>query len=187
VKKLSIATCVLLLLVSLNMSHIKKAKNINHNKILGGDVNILKKLRTLYIIVINEDPIEVIEKIPIPKSTQVSRGTTKNIQGFRVIKVLNNFKITHYGLDPRDVGSNSKGIGASGRKVIAYKSVAVDRSIIALDTYIYIEGYGILRCDDTGNFKNRQVDLFTGLSHNENLELGTIRGVTIQVLEKIDK
>ena len=65
--------------------------------------------------------------------------------------------------------------------------MAVDRNVIALDTYIYIEGYGILRADDTGNFHGRQLDLFTNLSHSENLELGTIRGVTIQVLEKIDK
>lgn len=63
---------------------------------------------------------------------------------------LGEFKITFYDADKACTGSN-KGITKTGAHVTKDLTIAVDPRIISLGSYIYIEGIGIRKAQDTGN------------------------------------
>jgi len=51
-------------------------------------------------------------------------------------------------------------------------TVAVDRSVVPLGTWLYIEGYGVRQAQDTGSaVKGKWIDMYTG-SHEEALQIG---------------
>lgn len=131
-------------------------------------------------------PLKVIKKRVYRQQYNVaSRGNGVNLNGFKVVKKIENVKMSHYDLCSKCVGNNSKGYGKSGRKIESYRSIAVDPNFIPLDTFVFIpEINRIVRADDTGSkVKEKRIDLFTGLSHEENLQLG-VKTVNIYILEK---
>lgn len=86
-----------------------------------------------------------------------------------------NFRSTAYACSPGECSPS--GITATGTRPIAWKTVAVDPSVIPLGSWIEIEGVGIFQATDTGGaIKGNKVDVFTG-DRNQALQWGrrTIR------------
>jgi len=58
-------------------------------------------------------------------------------------------------------GMDGKGITASGTRVKAGRTIAVDTSVIALGTTVYIDGYGYRIAEDTGGaIKGNKIDIY---------------------------
>jgi RHS repeat-associated protein len=72
--------------------------------------------------------------------------------------------------------------GASGRLLEDGVSIAVDPSVIPLDTWVNIEGIGLRRADDTGGaIIGNHIDLFMDVTNAEAMEFGVIhRNVSTQ-------
>lgn len=74
------------------------------------------------------------------------------------------------------------GITASGAKVKENHTIAVDPSVIPLGTYVYIEGIGIRKAEDTGSaIKGRKIDVYIP-ELEEALEFGVKKNVKVYVL-----
>jgi uncharacterized protein YabE (DUF348 family) len=90
--------------------------------------------------------------IKVGTLTTVSRGGTD----FSARKVVENVVLTAYG-----PGGSSNPRTASGSMPSAGRTVATDPSVIPLGTWIYIEGYGFRRAEDTGGaIKGNKLDLY---------------------------
>ena len=78
------------------------------------------------------------------------------------------FKITHYTKD--EPGMNGKGITATGTKVQAGRTIAVDPRVIPYGTRVYIEGIGYRVAEDCGGaVKGKHIDLYVDRSDGEHL------------------
>lgn len=85
---------------------------------------------------------------------------------------LGNFKITHYCACTKCCGPNAQGITASGKRVEANKTIAVDPSVIKLGSKVYIDGYGYMEAQDTGSaIKGNIIDVYVD-DHQEALKMG---------------
>lgn len=85
---------------------------------------------------------------------------------------LGNFKITHYCACTKCCGPNAQGITASGKRVEANKTIAVDPSVIKLGSKVYIDGYGYMEAQDTGSaIKGNIIDVYVE-DHQEALMMG---------------
>ncbi|HJV47523.1 MAG TPA: ubiquitin-like domain-containing protein [Bacillota bacterium] len=88
--------------------------------------------------------------IKIGTLATVSRGGTD----FTARKVIENVVLTAYG-----PGGNSH--TASGSKPNSGQTIAADPDVIPLGTWVYIEGYGFKRVEDTGGaIKGNKLDLY---------------------------
>lgn len=93
------------------------------------------------------------------------------------------FKVTHYcgcrkccGI--YSDGSESVAYGASGKRLEALVSVAVDPSVIPLGTVLHDAEGRLYRAEDTGSgIKGNRIDLFVG-DHQEALNMG-VREMTL--------
>ena len=91
----------------------------------------------------------------------VSRGGST----FTPRKVLNNVKLTAYAAGVAHTGKNSNhpayAITASGKRAQEGRTIAVDPNVIPLGTWVYIEGIGFRRAEDTGGaVKGSKIDVF---------------------------
>lgn len=87
------------------------------------------------------------------------------------------FKVTHYCGCSKCCGNYSDGsesvaYGASGKRLEAFVSVAVDPSVIPLGTVLHDAEGRLYRAEDTGGaIKGNRIDLFVG-DHQEALNMG---------------
>lgn len=87
------------------------------------------------------------------------------------------FKVTHYCgcskcCGKYSGGSESVAYGASGKRLEALVSVAVDPSVISLGTVLHDAEGKLYRAEDTGSgIKGNRIDLFVG-NHQEALNMG---------------
>lgn len=87
------------------------------------------------------------------------------------------FKVTHYCgcrkcCGTYSDGSESVAYGASGKRLEALVSVAVDPSVIPLGTVLYDDEGRLYRAEDTGSgVKGHHIDLFVG-DHQEAIDMG---------------
>lgn len=87
------------------------------------------------------------------------------------------FKVTHYCgcrkcCGVYSDGSESVAYGASGKRLEALVSVAVDPSVIPLDTVLHDAEGRLYRAEDTGSgIKGNRIDLFVG-DHQEAINMG---------------
>ena len=87
---------------------------------------------------------------------------------------LGNFKITHYCACKKCCGVNAQGITASGKKVEANKTIAVDTNVIKLGSKVLIDGYGEYEAQDTGSaIKGNIIDVYIP-NHEQALKLGVV-------------
>ncbi|MBP1932441.1 3D domain-containing protein [Ammoniphilus resinae] len=76
---------------------------------------------------------------------------------FTARKVLENVTLTAYGPN----GDPENAITASGRVATAGRSIAVDPNVIPMGNWVYIEGYGYRRAEDTGSaIKGNKIDIY---------------------------
>ena len=86
---------------------------------------------------------------------------------------LGRFKITHYCSCAKCCGPWGGNTAWAGR-LIPGQSIAVDSSVIPKLSWVYIDGYGMRRAEDTGGaIKGNRIDIAVS-SHAEALRLGVV-------------
>lgn len=90
---------------------------------------------------------------------------------------MGKFKLTHYCVEKRKhICGTGSGITATGTKVTAGRTVAVDPRSIPYGTQIYIEGYGWRIAEDCGSaVKNNHIDIAVD-AHSQAMTMGTKNG-----------
>lgn len=140
-------------------------------------------------MVVAEAPKPVAKPLPESKPV-VSRGDSglpDELTNYKVVRQLSNFTMTFYDLCRKCTGRSNNDGYVNGIKMIPWKMVAVDFKYLGINrgTYLYIEGYGVVQAIDTGSaIRGRHIDMFTDLTHEQNLKLGRKTGLKVLVLEK---
>lgn len=97
---------------------------------------------------------ETIAIISASKGTGYVRnlvGTTPDeLDKYEFTRDLGMWKTTYYSPTKEECG-NTNGIGASGKTVVPGLSCAIDPKYWKFGTMFYVEGFGIVRADDTGS------------------------------------
>ncbi|MFF2484423.1 ubiquitin-like domain-containing protein [Paenibacillus sp. NPDC058071] len=114
-------------------------------------------------------------------TTQTKGGVT-----FKAKKVIKNVTLTAYTADVESTGKDEDhpdyGITASGTKVREGRTIAVDPKIIPIGWWVYIEGIGFRRAEDTGSaIKGNKIDVYFDNSNIAN-KFGRKKGYTVYVL-----
>lgn len=119
------------------------------------------------------------------KTVAVS-SVTKGGVTFKPKKVLNNVTLTAYTANAASTGKDEShpqyGITASGTKVEEGRTIAVDPDLIPLGWWVYIEGIGFRRAEDTGSaITGSKIDVyFDSASYAK--KFGKKKGYTVYVL-----
>lgn len=116
-----------------------------------------------------------------PSGTVTAEGAPVNYQ-----QVLNNVTLTAYtagvestGKSPGDPGY---GVTASGTTVTEGRTIAVDKEVIPMGWWVYIDGIGYRRAEDTGSaIKGNKIDVYFD-SHSYANKFGVKRGYTVYVI-----
>ncbi|WP_042171194.1 3D domain-containing protein [Paenibacillus gorillae] len=111
---------------------------------------------------------------------------TKRGVSFKAKKILNNVTLTAYTADMESTGKDEShpqfGITASGTKVQEGRTIAVDPKVIPIGWWVYIEGIGFRRAEDTGSaIKGSKIDVYFDSSKLAN-KFGRKKGYTVYVL-----
>ncbi|GGD99436.1 3D domain-containing protein [Paenibacillus nasutitermitis] len=120
------------------------------------------------------------------KTKDASIVTTKKGQTLKAKQVLKNVTLTAYAAGVASTGKSKKhpqyGITASGTKVQEGRTIAVDPKVIPIGWWVYIEGIGFRRAEDTGGaVKGKKIDVyFESESYAE--KFGLKRGYTVYVI-----
>ena len=97
---------------------------------------------------------------------------------FRYKKVLNNVSMTAYSAEQKGIGTRT----ASGTRVTEGRTIAVDPGIIPIGWWVYIEGVGFRRAEDTGGaIKGHKIDVYYD-SLRAALNFGRKSGRTVYVI-----
>ncbi|WP_311771758.1 ubiquitin-like domain-containing protein [Cohnella lubricantis] len=109
-----------------------------------------------------------------------------NGQSVKVKKVLTNVTLTAYTAGPestgKDKGDPGYGITASGTKVSEGRTISVDPDVIPLGWWVYIEGIGFRRAEDTGSaIKGKKIDVYYDSLSYAN-KFGKKRGHTVYLI-----
>ncbi|MBO7748069.1 DUF348 domain-containing protein [Paenibacillus sp. MWE-103] len=128
---------------------------------------------------------------PEPKVTMLSASAgassyTKRGVTFNAKKVMRNFTLTAYSAGVASTGKGKGhpeyGITASGTRVQEGRTIAVDPKVIPIGWWVYIEGIGFRRAEDTGSaVKGHKIDVYFD-SESYADRFGLKRGYTVYVL-----
>lgn len=119
-------------------------------------------------------------KYAVTAASLVSRGG----KVFRPQRVLNNVTLTAY--TPAGGGKSPKSPGygrtATGQKATEGRTIAVDPGVIPLGWWVYIEGIGYRRAEDTGGaVRGSKIDVFFN-SYAEAISFGRKRGKQVYII-----
>lgn len=90
-------------------------------------------------------------------SVNISGLTTKDGVSFKYKKVLKNVTLTAYSSEEDGIGTRT----ASGTRVTEGRTIAVDKSVVPLGWWVYIEGVGFRQAEDTGGaIKGNKMDVY---------------------------
>ncbi|WP_411344567.1 ubiquitin-like domain-containing protein [Paenibacillus sp. WLX1005] len=104
-----------------------------------------------------------------------SAGSDKN---FSYAKVINNVTLTAYSSQEPGLGTTT----ASGTRVTEGRTIAVDTSVIPMGWWVYIEGIGYRRAEDTGSAINgNKIDVYID-SLSQARAFGRKSGYTVYVI-----
>lgn len=111
-------------------------------------------------------------------SVNISGLTTKGGVSFKYKKVLKNVTLTAYSSEEDGIGTRT----ASGTRVTEGRTIAVDKSVVPLGWWVYIEGIGFRKAEDTGGaIKGNKIDVYyDSLKSAENF--GRKKGRTVYVI-----
>lgn len=110
---------------------------------------------------------------------------TKNGITFGVKKILNNVTLTIYDAGPESTGKDEDhplyGITYTGTRVEEGRTIAVDPSVIPLGWWVYIEGVGFRKAEDTGSaVKGHKIDVY--FDDVDEAPFSRKRGVTVYII-----
>lgn len=105
---------------------------------------------------------------------------------FKAKKILKNVTLTAYSAGVASTGKDENhpgyGITASGAKVKEGRTIAVDPDVIPIGWWVYIEGIGFRRAEDTGSAINgNKIDVYFDSTNYAN-KFGRKKGYTVYVL-----
>ncbi|THF74472.1 3D domain-containing protein [Cohnella fermenti] len=115
-----------------------------------------------------------------------AKTVTVNGTQVKVKSVLSNVVLTAYTAGPestgKDKGDPGYGITASGTTVSEGRTISVDPDVIPLGWWVYIEGIGLRRAEDTGSaIKGKKIDVYFDSESYAN-KFGLKRGYTVYVI-----
>ncbi|MFC4777172.1 ubiquitin-like domain-containing protein [Paenibacillus sp. GCM10023252] len=124
-----------------------------------------------------------------PKIQVLSASSTSMTKGgrtFKAKKIIKNVTLTAYSAGVastgKDVNHPGYGITASGARVQEGRTIAVDPKVIPLGWWVYIEGIGFRRAEDTGGaVKGNKIDVYFDSTKYAN-KFGRKKGFTVYVL-----
>jgi len=128
----------------------------------------------------------------VPEVTKLSSASpsvdevSKNGVKFGYKKILNNVTLTAYTAGVASTGKDAShpqfGMTSTGTTVTEGRTIAVDKNVIPMGWWVYIEGLGFRRAEDTGSaVKGNKIDVyFDSLSYAN--KFGTKRGYTVYVI-----
>lgn len=91
------------------------------------------------------------------QSVNISGLTTKDGVSFKYKKMLKNVTLTAYSSEEDGIGTRT----ASGTRVTEGRTIAVDKSVVPLGWWVYIEGIGFRKAEDTGGaIKGNKMDVY---------------------------
>ncbi len=131
-------------------------------------------------------------KKPEPKVTVLSSNSpsvatvTKDDVTFKAKKVLESVTLTAYSAGVASTGKDEDhpqyGITASGTKVQEGRTIAVDPKVVPMGWWVYIEGIGFRRAEDTGSaIKGKKIDVYFDSESKAN-KFGKKSGYTVYIL-----
>mgnify|MGYP001244542032 CR=1 FL=1 len=111
---------------------------------------------------------------------------TKDNVTFEAKRILNNVTLTAYTAGPASTGKSAGdpgyGVTSTGTKVTEGRTIAVDSDVIPLGWWVYIEGLGFRRAEDTGgSVKGNKIDVYFN-SEAYAKKFGTKRGYKVYVI-----
>lgn len=90
-------------------------------------------------------------------AVNISGLTTKGGVSFKYKKVLKNVTLTAYSSEEDGIGTRT----ASGTRVTEGRTIAVDKNVVPLGWWVYIEGIGFRKAEDTGGaIKGNKMDVY---------------------------
>jgi 3D (Asp-Asp-Asp) domain-containing protein len=124
------------------------------------------------------------EVIAVGTKPSVSRGSYV----FAPQRVLENVILTAYAAGPDHTGKSPGdpyyGMTRSGTRATEGRTIAVDPNVIPLGTWVYIEGIGLRKAEDTGGaVKGKKIDVYYD-SDATAKGFGLKRGYTVYVIGK---
>ncbi|WP_028560745.1 3D domain-containing protein [Paenibacillus pinihumi] len=121
-----------------------------------------------------------------PVSSGGAQSITKAGVTFNAKKVLKSVTLTAYSAGVASTGKSSShpeyGVTASGAKVEEGRTIAVDPDVIPMGWWVYIEGVGFRRAEDTGGaIKGSKIDVYFD-SESYVKKFGRKKGHTVYVI-----
>lgn len=155
----------------------------------------LLSMRTIDQVVKREKIDKIVAigtKKPEPKVTVLSASASepqtvsKKGVNFKASKVLKNVTLTAYSAGEESTGKKKGDPGygktASGTTVQQGRTIAVDPKVIPLGWWVYIDGIGLRRAEDTGGaVKGNKIDVYFD-SDSYVKRFGVKRGYTVYVI-----
>jgi 3D (Asp-Asp-Asp) domain-containing protein len=120
------------------------------------------------------------------KAKPMAMTVTKDGVPFTYKKIINNMTLTAYSAEAPSTGKSSGdygfGITRTGTRVTEGRTIAVDPSVIPLGWWVYIEGIGYRRAEDTGSaVRGNKIDVYYD-SEAFAQRFGLKRGFTVYVI-----
>ncbi|WP_409347042.1 ubiquitin-like domain-containing protein [Paenibacillus sp. MBLB4367] len=122
--------------------------------------------------------------LPLSASSPTVDDVTKNGVQFGYKQIIKNVTLTAYSADNGNKTSKDPyyGMTYTGTTATEGRTIAVDKSIIPLGWWVYIEGLGFRRAEDIGSaVKGNKIDVFFDSEDYAN-KFGMKRGYTIYVI-----
>lgn len=119
-------------------------------------------------------------------SSPTVQQVTRDGISFGVKKVLSNVTLTAYDAGPNSTGKTEEhpwyGMTYTGTEVTEGRTIAVDPNVIPLGWWVYIEGIGLRRAEDTGSaIKGNIIDIYFE-SEEHALKFGRKSGYTVYII-----
>ncbi|TDF91606.1 3D domain-containing protein [Paenibacillus piri] len=150
------------------------AEQVIDEKVKSGSVNKIVAIGT-------KNPV-----VALSASSPNTQDVIKSGVSFGVKQVINNATLTAYSAGVASTGKSAEhpqyGLTSSGTKVMEGRTIAVDPNVIPLGWWVYIDGLGFRRAEDTGSaIKGNKIDVYFDSNDYAN-RFGTKRGYTIYVI-----
>ncbi|MCD9026256.1 3D domain-containing protein [Cohnella silvisoli] len=121
-----------------------------------------------------------------PPSSAEAKVVKLNGQSVKVKRMLNNVTLTAYSAGfastGKSKGDSGFGVTSSGATVREGRTIAVDPRVIPIGWWVYIEGIGFRRAEDTGSaVKGKKIDVYYDSEKHAN-NFGLKRGYTVYVI-----
>ncbi|RUT27711.1 DUF348 domain-containing protein [Paenibacillus zeisoli] len=114
------------------------------------------------------------QAVKISQNNSVKKGGVQ----FKYKKVLKNVSLTAYSSEESGIGTKT----ASGARVSEGRTIAVDTSVIPMGWWVYIEGVGFRKAEDTGSaIKGNKIDVYYDSLKAAN-NFGRKKGRTVYVI-----